>query len=762
MMNGLVRRSWIFFPGLALVLAAPVYAETVTLTPSLAFGNQAEGTTSLPQTATLKNGSTTAITITSIAVTGDYAQAGGTCPKSPNKLAAGASCAIPVTFTPKALGLLSGKLTVTDTAGNSPQTASLSGTGTAPITLSPTSLNFGQLPLGETSQPKAVTLTNNQNVALNFTSVLTSGDFAVASNTCVKSIAAGTSCTVNVTFTPTEAGARTGQLTFTDTAFNSPQVVSLAGTGTGPVLISIAVTPANSALFLNAVQQFTATGTYSNQTTKNLSTTVTWTTTPTGIVSINTSGLATCLAVGRAEVTATLSPISGSTSLSVSQAFFPTGSLNTARYYHSATLLDTGYVLLAGGIGPVPGETGALGELASAEVYSPAAGNFEFTGYLNTARDQQSATVLNNGSVLIAGGASFEGELSSAEIYTPSAGSFANTGSLHTARYEHTATMLPDGTVLIAGGVDGDTVLATAEIYSPATGQFAYTTGSLNDARFSATATLLPNGMVLIAGGADATGALSSAELYAPATGMFTPTTYSLNVARSGATATLLDTGNVLIANGYNYLATGPLTTAELYDPVTGMFTMTGSLASSAWLGTATLLGDGNVMVAGSSQNSAYAEVFNPATGIFALSGPLITARDLQSATLLPNGQVLLAGGHSNVGNSVLAAAELYEPTTLAPPNLVSIAITPANPSLTVGGSLQLVATGTFSDSSTQVLQSLDWGSTNPPAATVTNDQTNSGATYGAAIGNTIISACAGTICGRTPLTVVTGATDRR
>jgi len=114
------------------------------------------------------------------------------------------------------------------------------------------------------------------------------------------------------------------------------------------------------------------------------------------------------------------------------------------------------------------------------------------------------------------------------------------------------------------------------------------------------------------------------------------------------------------------------------------------------------------------------------------------------------------------VGNSVLAATELYEPTTLAPPNLVSIAITPANPSLTVGGSLQLVATGTFSDSSTQVLQSLDWGSTNPPAATVTNDQTNSGATYGAAIGNTIISACAGTICGRTPLTVVTGATDRR
>lgn len=627
----------------------------------------------------------------------------------------------------------------------------------APVTVSPTSLSFGQLPLGETSQPKTVTLTNNQKVTLSFTSILTTGDFALSSNKCGKSIAAGATCTVTVTFTPTAAGARSGKLTFTDSASNSPQVVSLAGTGIAAVLLSIAVTPANPALFIGSVQQFTATGTYSNHTTKNLSSTVVWTTSPPAVLSVNTSGLGTCLSAGSTTLTATLASVSGQTLVTVSQVFFPTGSLNTGRYYHTATLLDTGYVLLAGGIGPVPGETGALGELASAELYNPSAGTFAYTGYLHTARDQHSATLLNNGSVLIAGGVSFEGALASAEIYTPAFASFSNTGNLNTARYEHTATDLPDGTVLIAGGYAGDTVLATAEIYHPALGTFAYTTGNLNDARFDATATLLPNGMVLIAGGANATGALSTAELYNPATGTFTLTSGTLNVARSAATATLLNSGNVLLADGYNYLVTGPLTTAELYDPSTGVFTPTGSQLSSTWLGTATPIANGNVLTAGSSLNSASAELFNPATDVFSMSGPMITPRDLQSATLLPNGQVLIAGGHSNLTNSVLAAAELYEPATLTPPNLVSIAITPAITSLTVGGTQQFVATGTFSDNSTEVLQSLNWSSTNPPAVTVTNDQTNSGVAYGVAAGDASVIACAGTICQSISLTVGAG-----
>src|ERR1022692_2670648 len=138
MINGLFRRSWIILPGLALALATPSRAQSsVTLAPStLAFGNQIQETTSAPKTAALKNILTAPLTITSIAVTGNFTQTGGTCPLSPAKLARGATCplspaklargatcTILISFTPATLGALSGKLTVTDSASNSPQTA---------------------------------------------------------------------------------------------------------------------------------------------------------------------------------------------------------------------------------------------------------------------------------------------------------------------------------------------------------------------------------------------------------------------------------------------------------------------------------------------------------------------------------------------------------------------------------------------------------------------------------------------------------------
>src|ERR1019366_3477397 len=602
MINGLFRRSWIILPGLALAFATPSPAQSsVTLAPStLAFGNQIQETTSAPKTAALKNILTAPLTITSIAVTGNFTQTGGTCPLSPAKLARGATCTILISFTPATLGALSGKLTVTDSASNSPQTANLTGNGIPPVTLSPTSLSFGRLPVGETSPAMTVTFTNNQNVAVNFNSILASGDFAVAGNTCGSSIGALASCTVGVTFTPSATGGREGILAFSDSAARRPQTVTLTGIGLAPALLSIAVTPANSTVFVGGTLLLTATGTYSNNATQNLSATVTWTTSPTGIASIGTSGLAAGLTVGSTTVTAALGAVSGSTTLTAAQLFVPTGSLNTARYYHSATLLNTGVVLVAGGIGPVPGGTGTLGELASAELYNPGTGTFTLTGSLNA------------------------------------------------ARYEHTATMLPTGEVLIAGGYGSAGVLPSAELYNPATGTFTPTTGSLNAARFDATATLLPNGMVLIAGGADANGPLSSGELYNLATGTFTLTTGSLNTARSSAAATLLDTGLVLIADGYNYSTTGPLSSAELYNPIAGTFSATGSQARSASLGTATLLTNGSVLFAGSLYNASAAEFYSPASGTFSVATELNTPRDLQTATLLPNGAVLIAGGYSD------------------------------------------------------------------------------------------------------------------
>jgi len=753
MMNDLVRRSWICLPGLALALAAPSRAQT--LTPPAAFGPQVEGTTSAPAAATLQNGQSTVLTISKIAVTGDFAVVtGGTCPAS-GKVGKGASCTILITFTPKAAGPLSGTLTVTDTSGK--LTANVTGTGIAPVAFSPTSLAFGSVPIDETSM-MTVTVTNNQSTALNFTSILPNNNsYTVTGNTCGSGIGASpATCQVSVTFSPTVTGSSPGKLTFTDSA--GTQNVALSGTGGAAALLSIAVTPSTAGVYVGGTQQFTATGTYSNNTTKNITSTVTWSATPPGIASIASGGLATGAAAGTSTIAAALGSISSSGSssatLTVVQLFSLTHSLNTARYYHSATLLNTGNVLVAGGIGPVPGESGALGELASAELYSPETGTFTPTNNLNTARDEQSATLLNNGWVLIAGGSGGDNELASAEIYNPTTTSFNPTGNLNTARYEHTATALPSGGVLIAGGYGGGSVLASAELYNPATGKFKSTSISLNAARYSATATLLQNGQVLIAGGADENGPLSTAELFDPATGSFLYTNGMLNVARSGATATLLNGGNVLIAGGYNYTTTGPLTSAEIYTPATETFALTGSETATSWLGTATLLNNSAVLTAGSVLNSAAPQIYNPVAGTFAATSDLNTPRDLNTATLLTNGDVLVAGGHSNASNTVLAAAELFVPPTLTTPNLVSIAITPSSPLMALGASQQFVATGTFGDNSTQQLASVTWSSASPTVATVTNDVTNSGVVFAITAGTANVEACAGAICGTVQVTV--------
>ena len=143
-----------------------------------------------------------------------------------------------VTFTPTTLGSASGILTLTDSALTSPQTVSLTGTGSLPVTFSPGSLSFSSTALGNTSAARTVTATNRQTVTLNIASITTSAGFSVASSTCGASLASGASCTVGVTFSPTTLGSITGAFTFSDDAPNSPQTVGLSGTGVAPVTLS--------------------------------------------------------------------------------------------------------------------------------------------------------------------------------------------------------------------------------------------------------------------------------------------------------------------------------------------------------------------------------------------------------------------------------------------------------------------------------------------------------------------------------------------
>src|SRR5205807_1073064 len=237
-----------------------------------------------------------------------------------------------------------------------------------------------------------------------------------------------------------------------------------------------------------------------------------------------------------------------------------TGSLNTARFHHTSTLLPDGRVLVVGGeYRSTP--------LASAELYDPTTGTWSATGSLNTARDSHTATLLPNGKVLVAGGRETDPgpSLASAELYDPATGTWSATGSLNTARLYHTATLLPNGKVLVAGGGETDLYSASAELYNPATGSWS-PTGSFDTGRIFHTATLLANGKVLVAGGRDSRLVeLASADLYNPATGTWSATG-SLNTMRKDHAATLLLNGMVLVTGGA-LAHKAALASAELYNP---------------------------------------------------------------------------------------------------------------------------------------------------------------------------------------------------
>ncbi len=203
----------------------------VTLVPtSLVFGKTVVNKTSTGKNVTLTNSGNATLNITSIATSGDFAQVTSSKPCG-STLAAGANCIIRVTFTPTQLGLRTGNITITDNAPNSPQTVPLSGTGIPPVALTPSSKMYAAQTVGTTSLPKTFTLKNNQTVTLNNIVISTTGDFSVSSTTCTTSLAAKTNCTINVVFTPTQVGTRTGTLNVADDANNSPQISNLTGTG---------------------------------------------------------------------------------------------------------------------------------------------------------------------------------------------------------------------------------------------------------------------------------------------------------------------------------------------------------------------------------------------------------------------------------------------------------------------------------------------------------------------------------------------------
>jgi LysM repeat protein len=369
-------------------------------------------------------------------------------------------------------------------------------------------------------------------------------------------------------------------------------------------------------------------------------------------------------------------------------AFSATGSMNATRQSASATLLKDGRVLMVGGHDV--GTATNLATVPSAELYDPATGKFTLTGSPHVSGIPITSALMKSGRVLVIGcdPSSYpSGSCTSslADVYDPTTGLFSAAGPITGGCFLCTATLLNDGRVLVARGADQ--FPQPSLLFDPSTNAFA-TTGSMTTSRLSQTATLLSDGRVLIAGGFDGTlAALATAELYDPMTGTFSPTG-SMGASRGWATATLLSDGRVLIAGG---ATAGDISTrkilasAELYDPKTGTFSPADSMTTARGSQTATLLSDGRVLIAGGSGlrliaggsdspgdslaggNLASAELYDPKTGTFSPAGTMTIARSGQTATLLSDGRVLIAGGGGDITGNSLSSAEIYDPSAPTP-----------------------------------------------------------------------------------------------
>jgi hypothetical protein len=316
---------------------------TVSASPtSLAWGSFAVGASGGTKVATLQNGSAASISISGVSVTGtnsaDFVVSSKTCGAT---LASGAGCTATISFSPKAAGARSATLQFSDGASNSPQSVALSGTGTSgtsgSASVSPASLNWVSVAVGQTGGPKPITLTNNGTAAMVISSILVGGanaaDFLISSKTCGASLAVGASCSATIAFRPTVAGSRSANVMFTDGASNSPQVVGLTGLGTGTS--SLTISPLTPTVAPGGTINFTA------------SAAATWSATcgtidGTGLFNAPaTAGSCTVTATatgGSGQTASTLVTVSTTTSLTVTPSSAPVHALGTQQFTASKSV----------------------------------------------------------------------------------------------------------------------------------------------------------------------------------------------------------------------------------------------------------------------------------------------------------------------------------------------------------------------------------------------------------------------------------------
>lgn len=806
-LNAKLRTSRLGLVLALVVLTSTFYpvptAQAQTLTPTIvAFGNWEIQTTSTAKVVTLSNPQTVSLSISSISVSGDFAET-SKCPIAPKTLAAGASCKISVTFTPAALGASTGTLRVNDSSSTSPQTLPLSGNGVYPAVLSASSLAFGSQFVNTTSAVKVLTFQNNQTVPLIISGISTSSDFAQSSNCPLSpsALAARLSCKISITFTPTDPGDRTGTLTVSDSASNSPQIAQLQGTGTAPVSLSPA-----SLTFASRVISTVSPGksvTLKNSETvplmiSGISTSGDFAQTSTCPLSPNTLGAGASCAISVTFTPTTLGTRTGTLTITDSASTSP----QTAALSGTGTLSGLLSILVAPAnttlapgsqeqfvaIGTWPGGmTLNISNFVSWSSSAPSVASVNSTGVAQAVAQGVATITASYGSVtgattvtvtppvltsiaVIPGNASvpvgayeqFTAVLSYSDGSTKDTTSSVNWSSSSATVATVTglglaSALVAGSTTIIAteGSVTGSTTLTVSQpqCVSPPPRLIGWWTGDGNtvDIAGNNSGTLqngatYGNGEVGQAFSFNGNGAsvLVNSPVYSPTAGTlmfwFLPTgAGSLTGSYDGINRT---PGLAVDASGNLTWEFGNLSAQSLGQVGLNQWSLV-ALTYSTSNSEVTI----NVFLDGNLAASAIASPLSSWYPQVAF-GAYLGAQEPSFAGSMDEISIF------NQALSALQIQQIYNAFSagMCKPTLGSLAVTPLNPSIAVGLSQQFDAAGSYSDGTTHDLTtSATWSSSNPVVATVNG----SGQATAAAVGSATIAAALGAQTGSTNLSVL-------
>ncbi|HXI40463.1 MAG TPA: Ig-like domain-containing protein, partial [Bryobacteraceae bacterium] len=627
----------------------------------------------------------------------------------------------------------------------------------APLGLSPSKLEFSDYAVNTASLVQTATLTNTSSGVITNIAVTINGDFS-QTNTCGSNLAPGANCTISVTFSPTGTGLRTGVVTITS---GGGTLVALNLSGIGYALVSIAIFPQNRSIAPGTNKQFIAIGTYSDGSTLDITSSAAWKSSSTSAVTMNSSGLATGIGPGGTTISASLHSITSSTNLTVTTATLVGIAVGSASLSTPQGIKQQFY---------------ALGRFSDSTIQNIT------TSVTWSSSAMAVATVDNLGVVFsLAAGKS--------QISAKS-GSITGGNSL-------TVTSVALSSIAVT---PNNPTIPTASVQPfKATGSF--TDGSQRDLTASVTWSSSAPRVALIGPFGAAAGLAAGNATISAAEGPITASTLlSVKVVRLLSIA--LNNANPSVAKGVvqPFTATGTFADSTTRD-LTAVVHWSSSASSVATInntqrlaGRATALGVGTSTIASDYGPSIKASttltvtaatlvsiVITPAnpsvpvgltqqftaTGRYSdrstqdLTTQVTWSSSVPTAAMISNdpgseGLATTAGPGTTSITATLGAISAATKLTVSSPQLVSITVTPANASLSVGGTPQFTATGTNTDSSTQdITAQVTWASSMPGVASISNAAGSQGLAQALAAGNTTISATLGSVSGSTNLNVV-------